>query len=93
MTFLLCSSYICRALQTRLSLSYLYHMSIQEIEHLSSAEKILLVERIWDSINKQEIPLTAAQRKELDRRLEKHHAGKNDYRNWEEVKQKLQNRR
>lgn len=68
-------------------------MSIQEIEHLSSAEKILLVERIWNSINKQEIPLTDAQRKELDHRLEKHHAGKNEYRNWDEVKQKLQNRR
>jgi putative addiction module component (TIGR02574 family) len=66
-------------------------MSIQEIEQLSNAEKILLVERIWNNISKQEIPLTDAQRKELDRRLEKHQAGENEYRNWDEVKQKLQN--
>lgn len=78
---------------TRHTKTYLYIMSIQEIEHLSSAEKILLVERIWDSINKQEIPLTEAQRTELDRRLEKHDAGKNDYREWNEVKHKLQGRR
>ena len=68
-------------------------MSIQEIEQLSSAEKILLVERIWDSINKQDISLTDAQRLELDRRLEKHHKGQNEYYRWDEVKQKLKNRR
>lgn len=68
-------------------------MSTQEIERLSNAEKILLVERIWDSINKQEIPLTDAQRQELDRRLADHKAGKNDYRSWDDVKEKLQNRR
>jgi putative addiction module component (TIGR02574 family) len=54
-------------------------MSIQEIQSLSNAEKILLVEQIWDSIDKDDIQLTAAQKKELDRRLEQHAKGETKF--------------
>jgi putative addiction module component (TIGR02574 family) len=64
-------------------------MGIQEIESLSSAEKILLVEQIWDSIDKDVMSLTSAQKKELDRRLEKHEKGQVKYSSWEQVKQRL----
>lgn len=64
-------------------------MSNQEIHKLSNAEKILLVERIWDSIDKIEISLTDAHKDELDRRLAKHHSGKNEYRSWQDVQKDL----
>ena len=67
-------------------------MSIQEINQLSNAEKILLVERIWDSIKKDDITLTDSHKQELDRRIAKHEGGTNAYRSWEEVKRKLDNR-
>ena len=46
-------------------------MQMQEILQLSVAERIQLVEDIWDSIalKPEDIPLTDAERQELDRRL------------------------
>jgi putative addiction module component (TIGR02574 family) len=69
--------------------------SITEIEHavekLSIAERILLVEDIWDSISKnsESIPLTAAQRLELDRRIDDFERYPNDGRPWDTVKDDL----
>ena len=42
-----------------------------DFSHLSIPERILIVEEIWDSIaaEKASLPLTAAQKTELDRRL------------------------
>jgi putative addiction module component (TIGR02574 family) len=62
--------------------------SIADILELSPAERILLVEEIWDSIASvpESVEVTPTQREELDRRLEafRHHlsAGKT----WEAVK-------
>ncbi|MCF8460441.1 MAG: addiction module protein [Flavobacteriales bacterium] len=67
-------------------------MSIQEIQSLSNAEKILLVEQIWDSIDKNAINLSVAQKKELDKRLEQHAKGETKFRSWDEVKKRLHNR-
>jgi len=67
-------------------------MSIQEIQSLSNAEKILLVEQIWDSIDKKDINLSAAQKKELDMRLEQHARGETKFSSWDEVKKRLHNR-
>lgn len=55
------------------------------IERLSVEERIELVEEIWDSIS-EATPLTEAQRRELDRRLEEHEANPNDVVPWEVVK-------
>jgi len=68
-------------------------MGRQEIEALSNAEKILLVEQIWDSINKESLSLTADQKIELDHRLAKHENGETQYSSWDDVKFRLQNRR
>ena len=65
-------------------------MSIQDIQSLSDAEKILLVEQIWDSIHKQSIEITSEQKDELDKRLENHKSGKTRYSSWDEVKNRLQ---
>ncbi|MDH4173395.1 MAG: addiction module protein [Betaproteobacteria bacterium] len=55
------------------------------IERLSVEERIALVEEIWDSIA-EATPLTPAQRRELDRRLQDHEANPDDAVSWEVVK-------
>lgn len=65
-------------------------MDIQkQLSDLSNAEKILLVEKIWDSIDKDEISLSEAHKKELDRRLELDEKNETDYHDWNDVKKKL----
>jgi len=61
------------------------------IDQLSVAELIVLVEEIWDSIadNPEEVPLTDAQREELERRLAAYDANPRAGSTWEEVKSRL----
>ncbi len=62
----------------------------KEIKKLSDAEKILLVEEIWESISKKEkTKLSSAQKKEIDRRLELEESGKMNYYSLEEARSKI----
>ena len=58
------------------------------IDRLSVEERLALVEELWDSIaeSSADIPLTDAQRAELDRRLAEHEADPDDVVPWEDVK-------
>ena len=62
------------------------------VENLSVAERIMLVEQIWDSIvaEQESLKVTKAQRQELDRRLEVYQASPNRGANWEDLKARLQ---
>lgn len=62
-----------------------------EISQLSIAERIQLAEDLWDSILEQQValPLTDAQKQELDRRLERYQQDPITGSTWEEVKQRL----
>jgi putative addiction module component (TIGR02574 family) len=62
-----------------------------EISQLSIAERIQLAEDLWDSIleRQDELPLTDAQKQELDRRLESYQQDPTAGSTWEEVKQRL----
>lgn len=62
-----------------------------EISQLSIAERIQLAEDLWDSILEQQdaLPLTDAQKQELDRRLERYQQDPMTGSTWEEVKQRL----
>jgi putative addiction module component (TIGR02574 family) len=62
------------------------------IEQLSVAERILLVEEIWDSIaaEVEEVPVTEAQKQDLERRLAAYQQNPNAGSSWEEVKARLQ---
>ena len=62
------------------------------IDQLSVAERILLVEEIWDSIAAEEeaSPLTAAQRQDLQRRIAAYEADPKAGSSWDEVKARLQ---
>ncbi len=63
-----------------------------EVEALSIAERILLVEEIWNSIaeEQQAVEVMPAQREELDRRLDAHRAAPGEGASWEEVKKRLE---
>lgn len=64
------------------------------IDQLSVAERILLVEEIWDSIAEEEeaVPLTEGHRQDLQRRIVAYEANPKAGSSWEEVKARLQGR-
>jgi putative addiction module component (TIGR02574 family) len=65
---------------------------LTDIRRLSVAERILLVEEIWNSIaaDSESLPLTDAERAELDRRLDAYHQSPDEGSSWEDVKSRLQ---
>lgn len=67
-------------------------LTSQAIQQLSIAERIQLVEDIWDSIatTPEALELTIAQRRELDERLESYHQNANIGSSWDEAKARLQ---
>ena len=66
-----------------------------DIQSLSPAERIVLVEQIWDSIVAEEdaLEVTQAQKEELDRRSAAHEANPVEGSTWEAVKSRLQGER
>ena len=58
------------------------------IDRLSVEERLALVEELWDSIadGGADLPLTDAQRAELDRRLAEHETRPDEVVPWEDVK-------
>ena len=64
---------------------------IDQIKSLSISERILIVEDIWDSIalSKEKLPITADQKKELEKRLKDYKENPNDGASWEEVKNRI----
>lgn len=62
-----------------------------EIRGLPVADRLDLVERIWDSIVEDRVGFepTEAQRSELDRRIAAHDADPDRGSSWDEVKQQL----
>jgi putative addiction module component (TIGR02574 family) len=66
-------------------------LSISDLLHLSVAERIQLVEDLWDSIAAESdaLPLTEAQRQEIDRRLAEHDRDPRSAIPWEEVRARL----
>jgi putative addiction module component (TIGR02574 family) len=62
-----------------------------EIKQLTVAERLLIVQEIWDSIvaDQESVPITHAQRDEIDRRLEAYHAAPDEGSSWEEVKNRV----
>jgi putative addiction module component (TIGR02574 family) len=65
------------------------------IDQMSVAQRILLVEEIWDSIASEEaeVPLTDAQRQDLERRIAAYEANPKAGSSWEEVKARLRKER
>ena len=69
-------------------------VQIDELLKLSVAERIQLVEDLWDSIaaDPENVPLSEAQLKELRRRLAEHRTNPDSAVPWEEVRRRLYER-
>jgi putative addiction module component (TIGR02574 family) len=61
-----------------------------DIDKLSPAERLELLERLWDSLSDQDVPLTASQREELQARLDDLDREGPHGIPWEEVLRRLQ---
>jgi putative addiction module component (TIGR02574 family) len=70
-------------------------VDIEEILNLSVKKRLELIEEIWDSIatDQQAIPLTSAQRRELDRRKREHLADPKTAVPWSDVRDRLRKRK
>jgi putative addiction module component (TIGR02574 family) len=64
-------------------------MSSIAIDQLSPAERLSLIEELWDSMDASEVPLTAAQRDEVDRRLDTADADAERGATWRQLKARL----
>ncbi len=64
-----------------------------DFSNLSPAERLKLVEELWDSLFPDDIPLTAAQAEELDRREALHRSEPTRGRPWREVLDEIERRR
>jgi putative addiction module component (TIGR02574 family) len=64
---------------------------LSDILQLTIAERIQLAEDIWDSVAAfpEAIPLTDAQKEELDRRLQAYAKNPHEGISWDELKDKL----
>ena len=64
-------------------------IKMQDILEMSIDERISIIEKIWDSIDHENISLTDAQQIELDRRLDRYNRGETKFVSWESIKQEL----
>lgn len=64
---------------------------LSDILQLTIAERIQLAEDIWDSVAAfpEALPLTDAQKEELDRRLQSYAENPNEGVSWDELKNRL----
>lgn len=64
---------------------------LSDILQLTIAERIQLAEDIWDSVAAfpEALPLTDAQKEELDRRLQAYAENPNEGVSWDELKNRL----
>ena len=66
----------------------------QEINKLNLAEKLLLVEDLWDSIaqSNSELPLPEWQKKEIDKRYKEYKSGNQNLHDWQSVHEEMRNK-
>jgi putative addiction module component (TIGR02574 family) len=66
----------------------------QEIDNLNLAEKLLLIEDVWDSIaqSNSDIPMPEWQKRELDRRYKEYQAGTKNLSDWQSVHDEIRNK-
>jgi putative addiction module component (TIGR02574 family) len=66
-------------------------IDVREILKLPVEERLEIVDAIWNSIaaSSDALPVTEAQKQELDRRLEEHRTNPGAVRSWEQVRDSL----
>jgi putative addiction module component (TIGR02574 family) len=63
-----------------------------ELVRLTPPERLALISQLWDSLENDQLPLTAAQQAELDRRLDNLHEDRSNGVTWEALKAELEQR-
>lgn len=63
-----------------------------DVNALTPEERLLLIERLWDSLSENDVPLTPAQAAELERRLEDIERNPGDQMTWAEAKKRITGR-
>jgi putative addiction module component (TIGR02574 family) len=63
-----------------------------ELVRLTPPERLALISQLWDSLEDDQLPLTAAQRAELDRRLETLDQDRREGITWAALKTELEQR-
>jgi putative addiction module component (TIGR02574 family) len=63
-----------------------------ELVRLTPPERLTLISQLWDSLEDDQLPLTAAQRTELDRRLETLDQDRREGITWVALKAELEQR-
>jgi len=56
-----------------------------DISQLSADERLALIEKLWDSLEESDVPLTPMQSQELDRREALHRGDPGQGRSWRDV--------
>ena len=64
-------------------------MDIKEIKKLSVGERLSVIGEIWESIDKEEVQITDAQKLEVRERIERYKKGQTKFFSWEEIKADL----
>ncbi|MEO8017415.1 MAG: addiction module protein [Pseudomonadota bacterium] len=59
------------------------------IDRLGPEERLSLLEEIWESLDEDALPLTDAQRAEIQTRMAEHKANPDDVIPWDEVKKSV----
>ena len=77
------------------ALTILYHMSdlAPELARLSPRQRLDLIESLWESLDDEEVPVTDAQRAELDRRIATFDQDRKHSVSWDQLKAELRQRR
>ena len=67
-------------------------LSTEDIRALSADERLRLISALWDSLvdAPEDVPLTDAQRRELDRRLDRYQHGVTHLHSWEDVRARIE---
>jgi putative addiction module component (TIGR02574 family) len=78
-----------------LALAILYGMSdlTPELAQLSPRQRLDLIEALWESLDDKDVPVTEAQRAELDRRIAGFEQDREQSISWDQLSAELRQRR
>ena len=62
------------------------------IQQLSKSERIMLAEKLWDSIEEEQdnLEVTSSQKKILEQRLAAYQSSPDDLKSWEDIKHEME---
>ena len=74
------------------SVVHMQQLSPEVLARLSPSDRLRLIEQLWDSLDRSEIPVTPAQQLELERRLATFEQDRQDAVTWNELEAELTQR-